>query len=77
MRYLLETLPDPALFGSTAKDRALVTMWERRMELEGFAAVMEEVRNTVPSLKGRALAGPHCVSARGFDADRHNKLFIY
>jgi len=59
MRYLEETFPEPALFGSTAKDRALVTMWERRMELEGFAAVMEAVRNTVPSLKGRALAGPH------------------
>jgi glutathione S-transferase len=59
MRYLEETFPEPALFGSTAKDRALVTMWERRMELEGFAAVMEAVRNAVPALKGRALAGPH------------------
>ena len=29
------------------------------MELEGFAAVMEAVRNAVPGLKGRALAGPH------------------
>src|SRR5258705_10276207 len=59
MRYLEETFPEPALFGSTAKDRALVTMWERRMELEGFAAVMEGVRNAVPGLKGRALAGTH------------------
>jgi glutathione S-transferase len=59
MRYVEETFPVPALFGSTAKDHALVTMWERRMELEGFAAVMEAVRNAVPSLKGRALAGPH------------------
>src|SRR6266481_5018987 len=59
MRYLEETFPEPALFGSMAKDRALVTMWERRMELEGSAAVMEGVRNAVPGLKGRALAGPH------------------
>jgi glutathione S-transferase len=59
MRYLEETFPEPALFGSTTRDHALVTMWERRMELEGFAAVMEAVRNAVPSLKGRALAGPH------------------
>jgi glutathione S-transferase len=59
MRYLEETFPEPALFGSTAKDHALVTMWERRMELEGFAAVMEAVRNAVPGLKRRALAGPH------------------
>jgi len=34
-------------------------MWERRAELEGFAAVMEGVRNRVAGLKGRAIAGPH------------------
>ena len=34
-------------------------MWERRMELEGFSAVMEGVRNAIPGLKGRAIAGPH------------------
>ena len=34
-------------------------MWERRAELEGFAAVMEGVRNNIPGLKGRAIAGPH------------------
>jgi glutathione S-transferase len=34
-------------------------MWERRMEHEGFAAVMETVRNRVAGLKDRAIAGPH------------------
>jgi glutathione S-transferase len=34
-------------------------MWERRMELEGFAAVMETVRNAAAGLKGRAIAGAH------------------
>jgi glutathione S-transferase len=34
-------------------------MWERRAELEGFAAVMEAIRNAAPGLKGRALSGPH------------------
>jgi glutathione S-transferase len=34
-------------------------MWERRAELEGFAAVMEGIRNKVAALKGRAIAGPH------------------
>jgi glutathione S-transferase len=29
------------------------------MELEGFAAVMETVRNAAAGLKGRAIAGPH------------------
>jgi glutathione S-transferase len=34
-------------------------MWERRAELEGFAAVMEGVRNAAVGLKDRAIAGPH------------------
>ena len=34
-------------------------MWERRVELEGFAAVMEGVRNGAPRLKDRAIAGSH------------------
>src|SRR5712675_2724090 len=59
LRYLEEIYPQTPLHGESAKDRALVTMWERRMELEGFAAVMEGVRNAVPGLKGRALAGTH------------------
>lgn len=43
----------------TPKERALVTMWERRAELEGFAAVMEGVRNAAPRPAGHAIAGPH------------------
>jgi glutathione S-transferase len=58
-RYLEEIHPDKPLLGATPKEKALVTMWERRAELEGFAAVMEGVRNAVPGLKGRAIAGPH------------------
>lgn len=57
-RYFEEIHPEPALMGSTPTEKAMVTMWERRVELEGFAAVMEVVRNSVPSLKGRALTGP-------------------
>jgi glutathione S-transferase len=58
-RYLEEIHPNPPLLGATSKDKALVTMWERRAELEGFAAVMEGMRNAIPGLKGRAIAGPH------------------
>jgi glutathione S-transferase len=58
-RYLEEVFPATPLLGATAKDKALVTMWERRAELEGFAAVMEGVRNAAPRLAGRAIAGPH------------------
>lgn len=58
-RYLEELYPETPLLGVTAKDRALVAMWERRMELEGFAPTMEAVRNAAPGLAGRAIAGPH------------------
>jgi glutathione S-transferase len=59
LRFLEETYPTTPLLGTSPKDKALVTMWERRMELEGFAPVMETVRNNAAGLKGRAIAGPH------------------
>ena len=59
LRFLEETYPNAPLLGTSPKDKALVTMWERRMELEGFAPVMETVRNAAAGLKGRAIAGPH------------------
>jgi glutathione S-transferase len=58
-RYIEEAYPTTPLLGATPKERALVTMWERRAELEGFAAVMEGVRNAAPRLACRAIAGPH------------------
>lgn len=59
LRYLDEAFPDKPLLGASAKEKAVIQMWERRMELEGFAAVMEAVRNRAAGLKGRAIAGPH------------------
>ncbi|MBN3756102.1 glutathione S-transferase [Paraburkholderia sp. Tr-20389] len=59
-RYIEEAYPDkPALLGTTPQAKALIAMWERRAEIDGFAAVMEGVRNAVAGLKGRALSGPH------------------
>jgi glutathione S-transferase len=59
MRYLDEAFPETPLLGATPRDKGLLAMWERRAELEGFAAVMEGVRNKIAGLKGRAIAGPH------------------
>jgi glutathione S-transferase len=59
MRYLDEAYPDVPLLGGTPKEQAIIAMWERRAEIEGFAVVMEGVRNSVDRLKGRALSGPH------------------
>jgi glutathione S-transferase len=58
-RYIEEVHPTPPLLGETATEKAQVLMWERCAELDGFAAVMEAIRNSAPGLKGRALAGPH------------------
>jgi glutathione S-transferase len=58
-RYLEETHPAVPLLGTTPKEQALIAMWERRVEQEGFASVMEAVRNHVPGLKERAIAGAH------------------
>lgn len=58
-RYIEEIYPDTPLFGTTAKERALIAMWDRRVEQEGFASVMEAIRNLAAGLKGRAIAGPH------------------
>jgi glutathione S-transferase len=59
LRYLEDVYPDPPLYGTEPAEQAVTTMWERQMELEGFAPVMEAVRNGAVSLKQRAIAGPH------------------
>src|SRR5260370_10028787 len=59
MRYLDEAYPKVPLLGATPKEKALITMWERRAELEGFASVMEGVRNAAAALKDRAISVPH------------------
>ena len=55
MRYLDEAFTETPLLGATPKDKGLIVMWERFAELEGFAPVMEGVRNRVERLKGRAI----------------------
>lgn len=58
-RFLEETYPELPLLGDHATSKALVAMWERRVELDGFAPTMEGIRNLAAGLKGRALSGPH------------------
>ncbi len=52
-RYFEETKPEPRLMGTDAKDKALVEMWNRRMELEIFAMTTGAFRNTSDFFKGR------------------------
>jgi len=57
--YLEELHPEPALIGTTAQERALVTALNRQIERDGFLAAMDAFRNATKGLKGRALPGPH------------------
>ncbi|PWW04514.1 glutathione S-transferase [Hoeflea marina] len=50
-RYLEELHPEPPLFGIDAKDRAIVEMWNRRVELHYLASVAAAFRHTHPAMK--------------------------
>jgi glutathione S-transferase len=53
-RYLEEVYPTPPLLGSTPKDKALVTMWERRAELKGRAIAGPYDYDQIPALVERS-----------------------
>jgi glutathione S-transferase len=57
-QYLEETIPEPPLMGVGARERALVTMWNTKIEHQGLAALSECLRNRARGMKGRALTGP-------------------
>ncbi len=56
-RYIEEIHPEPPLMGKDAKDRAIVEMWNRRVELLGYAPTAEVVRNGLPMFEDRGLSG--------------------
>ena len=56
-RYLEEMHPEPALMGRDAKDKAVIEMWSRQTEIEGYLAAAEAVRNSAPMFEDRGLPG--------------------
>ena len=52
-RYFEEVQPEPPLLGIDAQDRAIVEMWQRRMEIEVMNAITGCFRNTHDYFKGR------------------------
>ena len=56
-RYLEEIHPEPSFFGRTAEERAIIDMWNRRVELDGFMPALHATRNNVPLFKGRVVPG--------------------
>lgn len=56
-RYLEETHPAPPLMGRDAREKAMIEMWSRRAEFEGYLAAVEAVRNGAPMFEDRGLPG--------------------
>lgn len=49
-RYFEETQPEPALFGKGALGRAVVEMWQRRVELHLLSSVAQAFRHLHPAM---------------------------
>jgi len=60
-QYLEELHPDPALFGRTAEQRAISTMWSNKIEQHGLMHIRDAFRNSAKGLRGHAITGPHGV----------------
>jgi glutathione S-transferase len=51
-RYFEALQPEPALFGTSAPDIALIEMWQRRIELHLLGAVQQVFRHLHPGMAG-------------------------
>ncbi|PKP94197.1 MAG: glutathione S-transferase [Alphaproteobacteria bacterium HGW-Alphaproteobacteria-16] len=56
-RYFEALYPDPPLFGNTPLEIGRIESWTRRIEGDGYAAVVYVLRNTVGAFRDRAI--PH------------------
>ena len=56
-RYLEDLHPTPSLMGRDPKERALIDMWNRRVELDGYLPTMHALRNAEPGFQGRVVPG--------------------
>jgi len=56
-RYFEELHPEPSLFGRSAKEKAVIDMWNRRVEIEGYAPAADVVRNSLEMFHDRAIPG--------------------
>ena len=56
-RYIEEIQPAPPLFGRDAREKALVEMWNRHAETDGYGPAGQMVRNSAPMFADRGIAG--------------------
>ena len=57
-RYLEETYNMPKkLFGGDSLERAIIEMWNRRLEIDGYVPLINGIRNKFDRYKGKVLPG--------------------
>ena len=56
-RYLDEQSKSSKLFGNDTEERAIIDMWNRRIELDGFLPLLHSVRNKTSFFKGKVVPG--------------------
>ena len=56
-RYLDEQNKSSKLFGNDTEERAIIDMWNRRIELDGFLPLLHSVRNKTSFFKGKVVPG--------------------
>ena len=57
-RYLEETYNMPKkLFGGNSLERAIIEMWNRRLEIDGYVPLINGIRNKFDRYKGKVLPG--------------------
>jgi glutathione S-transferase len=68
-RYFEELYPNPPLMGIDTKDRALVEMWQRRMELELLLPIADAFRQRHDFFKGKIRQVPEYAEAQKKNAE--------
>ena len=68
-RYFEEIHPLPALFGADAKDRALVEMWNRRIEFNLLQPIADAFRQRHDFFKGRIRQLPEYAEVQRLNAE--------
>lgn len=69
-RYFEEVQPDPPLLGVDAKDKAVVEMWNRRMELELFQPATLAFQQQHEFFKGRVPQVPEYAAVSKAKAEK-------
>jgi glutathione S-transferase len=69
-RYFEEQQPDPPLMGVGARDKALVDMWNRRMEFELLIPIADAFRQRHEFFKGRIAQVPEYAEVQRQNAER-------